>query len=761
MSTQDAHSEEILHRAVAHHQANRFAEAEALYRQMLAAAPGHARALDLLGVLAAQTGRPDEGIELLQRAIAADPRLLSAYQNLGHAYRRQGRVEESLAAYRRLLELEPGNAHALNQVGELLEKRGGAGDADAALASFREAVRRQPDYPKALFNLGNALAGRNDFAAAVSCFERLLALKPDFVDGFTNLGNALVGVRNFDQALACYDHVLRIKPGDPAATVNRAHALAASSRFEEAFAAYEAAIRLNPANGELHTHAGEALMELDRLPEAVAAFRRGAELSPGNSEGQQALVIALKASGQLNEALEVTEAAIRAAPRRAGPRQCRVELLSATGQVHEALAEVRQIAAMEPDNAVLASSVVSLLNYVPGIDHAALCAAARTWGERFADPLLPSTLAFDNDRSPARRLRIGYVSPDFHGHPVGFNILPLMREHDRRGFEVVCFAQETNPDAVTAEFQRLADLWRDVRGMSDADMADLIRNDRIDILVDLALHTGGNRLLVFARKPAPVQVTFAGYPGTTGVKAIDYRLTDPYLDPPGSDTSAYAERSVRLPDSFWCYDPLAHAFPVNELPARSNGFITFGCLNNFCKTNAETFELWARALRAAPGSRMLLLAGEGSHRDRARNFFEAQGVDPARIQFETFRPRIKYLELYRGIDIGLDTLPYNGHTTSLDSYWMGVPVVTLVGTTIVGRAGLSQLTNLGLTDLIARTPEEFVRIASELAANLPRLAELRATLRETMRASPLIDGRRFARAIEAAYRTMWHTYCSA
>jgi predicted O-linked N-acetylglucosamine transferase (SPINDLY family) len=278
--------------------------------------------------------------------------------------------------------------------------------------------------------------------------------------------------------------------------------------------------------------------------------------------------------------------------------------------------------------------------------------------------------------------------------------------------------------------------------------------------VDLALHTQGNRLLIFARKPAPVQVTFAGYPGTTGLGAIDYRLTDPYLDPPGLNDAWYAEESFRLPRSFWCFDPQSEEPAVGPLPALERGVVTFGCLNNFCKVNDGVLELWARVLRAVPGSRLELLAKAGSHRQRTRDFLARQGIAGERIKFCATKPRAEYLAMYHQIDIGLDTLPYNGHSTSLDSYWMGVPVVTLVGTTVVGRAGLSQLTNLGLGELVAFTPDDFVRFAVDLAGDLPRLQALRAGLRERMRKSPLMDATGFTRGIEEAYRIVWRKWCA-
>jgi predicted O-linked N-acetylglucosamine transferase (SPINDLY family) len=317
----------------------------------------------------------------------------------------------------------------------------------------------------------------------------------------------------------------------------------------------------------------------------------------------------------------------------------------------------------------------------------------------------------------------------------------------------------SRPDAFTEQIRGQADVWRSLPGLNDEQVDDLIRRDSIDILVDLALHMAGNRLLVFARKPAPVQVTFAGYPGTTGLSTMDYRLTDPYLDPPGCDESMYSEESVRLPDSFWCYDPFTTEPPVNPLPALSEGCPTFGCLNNFCKVNDRVLMLWARVLASVDRSHLVVLAPAGAYRRRVAEMFRQRGIAGERITFVPKQAHTEYLRQYHQIDIGLDTFPYNGHTTSLDSLWMGVPVVTLAGITAVSRAGVCQLQNLGLPELIAEDPDQYVQIAVNLAADLERLGNLRSSLRDRLAHSPLMNAPRFTRHIEAAYRSVWQRWC--
>jgi predicted O-linked N-acetylglucosamine transferase (SPINDLY family) len=315
-------------------------------------------------------------------------------------------------------------------------------------------------------------------------------------------------------------------------------------------------------------------------------------------------------------------------------------------------------------------------------------------------------------------------------------------------------------DKVTRQMQDQVQHWRTIAGRTDSQVAAMIREDRIDILVDLAMHAAHNRLLVFARKPAPVQVTWLSYPGSTGLSTIDYRLTDPHLDPPALNETHYSEQSIYLPESFWCFDPLDTQPAVNASPCAQTGIITFGCLNNFSKINDGVLSLWATLLKTVSNSRLMLLTPEGSARGRVLDRLTASGIGADRVEFASKQPLLEYRRTYHRIDIALDPFPCGGGTTSCDALWMGVPVVTLTGKTAVGRAGASILANAGLPELIAASGEEFVRIAADLANNQPRLAELRATLRQRLEASPLMDAPRFARNMEAAYRRMWREWCT-
>jgi predicted O-linked N-acetylglucosamine transferase (SPINDLY family) len=432
--------------------------------------------------------------------------------------------------------------------------------------------------------------------------------------------------------------------------------------------------------------------------------------------------------------------------------------LSVVARHDEAIGMLRRACELQPHNATFASSLVFAAPYHPAYDAKKLLEISREWSRRHEEPLAAARpRVYLNDRSRDRPLRVGYIAPDFR--PVGRFMLPLLAGHDHQRFRIYCYASAQFSDAMTSRSRTYADVWRDIATLSNEQTAELIVNDQIDILVDCSLHLSHNRLPLFALKPAPLQATFAGYPGTTGLTSIDYRISDPYLDPPGENDSCYSEKTIRLAHTFWCYDPAAmepaDRLEVGPLPAESAGVITFGCLNSFRKMNDGALKLWSKVLSAVPNSRLILLAPPGECR---RPVTEIIGA--GRVEFVARQERADYLQTYHRIDIGLDPIPVNGHLTSLDSLWMGVPVVTLVGRTVLGRAGWSQLNNLGLTELAGRSPQEFVEIAVQLASDIPRLSELRRTLRERMKKSRLVDGKGFAQDMEAVLAEIWRGWLS-
>ncbi len=532
-----------------------------------------------------------------------------------------------------------------------------------------------------------------------------------------------------------------------------------AGQMAEAEAGYRRILELDVHQPEVLYNLGIILRNRGLWQEAVALYERALELRPRFPEAIHNLGETLSNAGRLDEAEDIFRHALLVEPDSADSWNNLGGVLKDLGRIAEAIDCLQRAVQLAPDNARIHSNLVFTSHYSPVVSAAALRQTARAWSQKHAEPLRREFYSPQNqERSPHRRLRIGYVSPYFRDHCQALFTSPLFFHHDHEQFELFCYSDASTPDATTARLRDAIDHWRQTDKLDDAQLSTLIRADKIEVLVDLTLHMAHHRLLVFARKPAPVQVTWLGYPGTTGLESIDYRLTDAVLDPAGIGEESYAERSFRLPDCFWCYDPLTDQPPVNALPVAQSGQITFGCLNNFCKINDDVLEAWASVLRAVPNSKLLLLAPAGVSRTRVKTKL---GLTSQRVEFIAHQPRTDYLKEYHRIDLCLDTFPYNGHTTSLDALWMGVPVVSLSGATVVSRAGLSLMTNLGLPELVANNSTEFIRLAVGLAQDHTRLAGLRSTLRQRMTRSPLMAAGRFTRNVEHAYRTMWQAWCAS
>jgi len=777
--------------AVQHHQAGRLREAEQIYRQILAQQPRHADAMHLLGVIGLQTGRNDAAVEMIRRALEINPGIPGAHSNLGIALSGQGKPDEAINAFRQAIALNPNDIPSYNNLGNALR---GKGQLDDAIAACRQAIALKPDYPDALNNLGNALRdkGQPDEAIAayreaiglnpnfpeahnnlgllaqakgqldeaIAAFRKALALNPRLAGTFYTLGNALGDKGQLEEAASCYKQAVALKPNYPEAYNNLGNALAGIGRVDEAIVAYRQAIAQNGNMPGAYYNLAKVLIDKKLLDEAIAACRQAVALDANSAEAHNNLGNALRTKAQLDEAVAAYRQALSLNPNYPEAYNNMGNALKERGDLGEALGAYQQAVALKPTYVGAHSNRVFALHYHPGYDAASIATEHRRWNRQHAEPLKHCIQDHSNDRTPERPLRIGYFSPDFVGHPVGRFMLPLLANHDKKNVQIFGYAEVPVPDVMTERLRACTDGWRNIVGLSDPALADLIRQDRIDIMVDLAMHAASNRLLVFARKPAPVQVTYLAYCSTTGLDTIDYRLSDPYLDPLGQDESVYSERTVRLPETYWCYQASSAAPAVNATPALEHGHITFGCLNGFSKINDSLLMVWAKLMQATPSSQLLLHAPLGGHRQRVLNVLMREGVDPQRVRFSGNVPLAEYFRLYHQIDIALDTFPYGGGTTTCDTLWMGVPVVCLVGKTAVGRGGVSILSNVGCPELIGQSEQAYVRIAHDLANDLPRLSQLRATLRSRMEHSPLMDAPRFARHVEAAYREMWRKWCA-
>jgi len=467
-----------------------------------------------------------------------------------------------------------------------------------------------------------------------------------------------------------------------------------------------------------------------------------------------------RAQGRLSEAIQYRRKALQAYPDDAGICNNLARDLIQAGETQEGFDLLRKSVEKAPKHPDVRSNFLNHLHHLPDLDPQALFDEHEQWGRIHAPPTLAGA-SHDNAADPDRRLRVGYISPDFRTHSVAYFFEPLLDGHDRQSVEVYGYGNVAFPDRMTERLKRKFDHYRNVRGMRDETVARIIEQDRIDILVELAGHSDGNRLLVLARKPAPIQVTYLGYPDTTGMQAVDYRLTDDLADSQQSQ-QFHTEELVFLPDGFLCYSPADFAPPVAPLPAIRKGYITFGSFNNSCKVNPLIITLWAQILKANTDSRLLLKFRAGDDRQVRDGYFrrfERLGIPRDRVHIYGFKPAVEHLQLYGEVDIALDTYPYNGATTTCDALWMGVPVISLVGKCHVSRVGLSILTRVGLGVFAASTHQEYVARAAALAAKPHALAKIRASIRQRVLAGRLCDAKGFARSVEAAYRKMWHRWC--
>jgi protein O-GlcNAc transferase len=664
-------------------------------------------------------------------------------------------------------------------------------DAAELFGRLCAANRRNPTlllvYAETLYRLGRLFAARDAIAAALSA-------TPDNADAEFLLGRVLTGLGAPTEAAAAFERALRLSGDNAAMWRFMAPALWAAGRRSDCDAAFAHADRIEPQSGEFYNQLGIDLLGQRRNSEAEAAFRHALRLAPGLAPAHQNLGVALAGQERLADAIAAERAAIGlaktsaaawnnlavfessggdfAAARQAALRALelepnQVDALNTLAQVRleegdaeAALVLRRRVLTAMPDHRAAADSLLMDGNYVPGQSRAQALADAKAVAARFTLPGPRFDFAL-RDRDPGRRLRVGYVSADFRQHSCASFITPLFANHDRSAVEVVAYSENSRDDDVTAAIRAHTGHWRSIAGLGDGAIAELIHGDGVDILVDLSGHTAGNRLPVFAARPAPVRVTWLGYPNTTGSPDIDYRLTDADADAPDSD-AFHTERLWRLPGCFLAYG----GDPAAQHPAgRSGGAVTFGSFNHLPKVTPQVVATWSRILQAVPNSRLLLKArrlGDPAVRERYIRLFGGHAIAADRLDIVAWQESpADHLALYGRVDVALDPFPYNGTTTTCEALWMGVPVLTLAGDRHAGRVGASLLTAAGLSGLIARTEAEYVDLAIELGRSPERLQAARAGLSERVRTSKLCDAADFARRIEAAFREMWRRWCAA
>ncbi len=653
-----------------------------------------------------------------RRTLVGDSSLAEVWYLLGRTCHSLGKPDQAVASYQRALALRPDLAEARSNLGIALASLGRVPE---AMECYREAIRLRPDYAEAHNNLGNSLDFVGLSREAVVSLRQAIRLRPHFFEAYNNLGIVLKKLGEWDQAVACLLEAIRLKPDSAEAHGNLGIALSEIGKDAEAIAAYERALSLKPDHVPALLGRGKILANRGDLEGAERGYRESLQISPDSSELWGGLGFILCEQGRLTEGLDAYRVAIR----------------------------------LKPDSPPTWSNFLFHRNYDPEAHPSTLRDEHRQWGELLGRPASAPT--FHNvHKSESRPLRVGYVSPDFRHHAVASFLEPILANHDRGRVTVFCYSDVASPDATTARLRAYADFWRETRFLTDHEVAGLIRRDQIDILVDLAGHTAHNRLAVFAQRPAPVEITYLGYPSTTGLRTIDAMITDDVIDPIDRPTWS-TEEPLRVPGTFCCFAPPAEAGEISPLPLLKNGFPTFGSFHKVPKLNPKVIDLWSKLLLAIPNSRLVLVRDllKGRIGREILASFQAREVDPARIELRDDWNTRNHWSHYSAIDLALDTFPWSGHTTACESLWMGVPVVTLMGDRRSSRLTASVLKAMNLTDLIAETPEQYIEIASRWVADPARLAQWRIEQRGLMRTSRLCDGQTFTKELESAFESLW------
>lgn len=752
------------------------------------------------GNLLEDKGEPSAAMEKYRQAVAITPEHPRTHLSLGNALLGMGQKENAIISYREAIRLDPSYAHAHFNLGNALQQVGSPGE---AVAAYLEALRHTPSLPGGHYTLGRLLMDQNrpedavpileqglqltpeskriqwllaraynlvahftaqkigeeaDLARASSLCLKAIALDPAYPEALVNLGCILEQGGDLAQAEACYNKAVILEPTFSLAYYNLGTVLERQGRQKEAQACYQRAIAIQPDMAHAHAKLGDTFMLVGHQSEAERCYEKALSYAPELFEVNIRLGELKTRENRPDEAMAHFKSALEKAPRNVVALRWLGQACLNMGKHEEAIDLMRQAEALEIGTPDIQSCMLFTLACSSDISTTNLVAEHVSF-DRYCRARVSPVRHHNNSPDPERRLRIGYVSGDFINHVVAAFIEPLLENHSAEQVEVFCYHNNPKSDSVTERIKGKSDNWRDIARLDDNAAAALIQDDQIDILVDLAGHSFLNRLLLFAHRPAPVQATWLGYLGTTGLSAMDYRICDTYTDPPGLTENQHSEQLARLPNSQWCYRPPIALPEISDPPVILRGYATLGSFNSVRKLNSKTIKLWAEVLRSVPLARLLLAsvsdAGTATH---LTHQFESCGVTADRLIFQGRQAAKDYFASYCEVDIALDPFPYNGGASSLDALLMGVPVITLAGERSISRGGVSILCNLGLNEFIATTPEDYVRIVQELTGAPARIAQLRTSLRERMKRSPLMAMKPFAQDVEQLYRQMWYRW---
>ena len=700
----------------------RYAETEALCRQILQAVPDHFDATHLLGLSVQQGGRPEEAQRLLERATAIDPRSHEAHSNLASVYLMLQKFEAARACQQTAIALKPNFTPALAGLGNTLLQMNLP---EQAIEMYDRAIRLKPDHADALCNRGLAELALRQLDRARQSFERALLFQPRNVEALVGKGLVNIELKNFDDARGALEAALAIRPGSAKILANRGRLNFETSRLEQAAADFDAALSLSPKLEVALQGKAQVALGMGNTAQAILACTTLLEQNPRSAIGMALLSACFANQGEIASAIELLDAAL----------------------------------AMVPDASLIGRKIF-FLDYLSDADFAVQQAARKQWWDAIGAQLPQRKLA-PRQLDPDRRIVIGYVAAEFWYHSAAFTLLPVLSHHDHAKFEIVCYSCSPVRDEMTAKFKSLADVWVEAGQLSDDQLADRIEADKVDILIDVSGHTTGNRLHVFARKPAPIQVSGFGHATGTGLQTMDYLLADPVFIPPAA-RHLFAEKVHDLP-CLITMDPIQDV-PPSELPMLRNGYVTFGVFNRIYKISDEAIRVWSRIMREVAGSKIVVKHTQLDDpllRDSLVARFVAQGIAEANITCLGSSPRHDHLRAFAEIDISLDTFPQNGGISTWESLYAGVPVVAKLGSGASSRAGASIVAAVGLGDWVAADDDGYAAIACRYATQPALLAKLRADLPAQIAASPAGNVELYSREVEAAYRQFWRDYCAS
>lgn len=701
-----------------------FQQAEASYRQALVLEPGAADIHRKLGDVQVDLNRPEAALHSYAAALEIDPGNAMAHGGMGNVLFRLDRNAQAAASYRRATALPAATAAHYHGLGRSLHALDETADAEAA---YRQAIALDATLAAPMLHYADLLRETRRKEAAIAIYQAALLLEPANIDALNNLGMAQQDDGQLEAALASFRQVELLAPNNPVTHSNIAAVLNTMGRRDAALESCRRAVKLDPKSTPAHTNLGTCLMEMGRLGEAVRSFETVVKLDPHHRRGY----VNLSAS------------------------------LTRLGRTDQAIAHTRQALKLNPDWDELHSNLLFYLTHSQDLDAAALFAEHVRYADHFEAPLRASWPQHGNPRDPERRLRIGFVSADLYNHAVAHFITPVL-EHlaNSPRLELVAYANSFHDDQASRHLHGLVSIWRQVEKLSHAELAQLILSDEIDILIDLSGHTGFNRLPAFARKPAPLQLSWIGYPGTTGLQAMDYFLTDRNLSPPGTLEDQFTEKLLRLPATA-PFLPSPDAPDIGPAPAIANGYMTFGSFNRAGKLNRSVIARWARLLRLLPSARMLIAAmPDKQTTDMVRSWFAREGVTSERLTFHGYTHTRDYLALHHQVDICLDTSPYTSGTTGFHALWMGVPTLTLRGQTLPGYVTSAILASAGLHDFIALDEAAFLAKGQGYANDIGSFSALRPGMRERMNSSAIGQSAVIAGGLELALRSIWRRWCA-